>query len=107
MREDEWHTKGGCGALVHEVDAVPNELIERIELALPNTPVELIGPVGHEVLQPIQLSALSPAYAGYLVGPSCMAQPRSQLVKHLVCNLNPKRLHYNNPLLAWPAFAIR
>ena len=37
------------------------------------TPVELIGPVGHEALQPIQLGALFPTYSGHLVGPSCMA----------------------------------
>ena len=103
MREDERHTKAGCGAPVHEMDAVPNELVERVELALQGTPVELIGPVEREAPQPVQLSALSPAYAKYLLGPSCMAQPCPQVVEHLVCNMNPKRLHYNNALLAGPA----
>ena len=88
---------------MHEVDAVPSELVERVELALPSAPVKLIGPVGHEAPQPVQLSALSPAYAGYLVWPSCIAQPCPQIIEHFVCNMNPKRLHYNNSLLAWPA----
>src|SRR5215472_2484667 len=100
VREDERHTKAGCGALVHEMDAVPNELVERVELAFPGTPVELIGPVGCEVPQPVQLSALPPAYAAYLLGPSCMAQPCAQVVEYLIRNMNPKRLHYNNALLA-------
>jgi len=99
VREDEWHTKRGCGALVHEVNAVPNELVERIELALSSTPVELIGPVGHEALQPFQLCALSPAYAGYLVGPSCMAQPCPQIIEHLIRDVNPKWFHYNTPMV--------
>src|SRR5215472_1890425 len=103
VREDERHTKAGCGALVHKMDAVPSELVEGVELALPGMPVELTGPVGREAPQPVQLSSLSPAYAGYLVGPSCMAQPCPQVVEHLVCNMNPKRLHYNNVLLAGPA----
>ena len=77
--------------------------IERVELALPGAPVELIGPVGHEAPQPVQLSALPPAYPWYLVGPSCMAQPCPQILEHLVCNMNPKRFHYNNSLSAWPA----
>src|SRR4029077_10211354 len=101
--EDKRHTAAGCGALVHEVDAVPSELVECVELALPGTPVELIGPVGHKAPQPVQLSSLSPAYAGYLVGPSCMAQPCPQIIEHLDCNMNPKRLHYNNSVLTWPA----
>jgi hypothetical protein len=29
-----------------------------------------------------------------------MAQPRPQIVEHLVCNMNPKRFHYNNSPLA-------
>src|SRR5260221_8430543 len=47
VREDERHTTAGRGALVHEVDALPSELLQRVELALPNTPVKIIGPVGH------------------------------------------------------------
>src|SRR5690242_2735942 len=84
------------------MDAVPSEVVERVELALPGAPVELMGPVGHEAPQPVQRSALSPAYAGYLVGPSCVAQPCPQIVEHVVCNMNPKRLHCNTPL-AWLA----
>src|SRR5215469_10584328 len=98
VRQDEGHTAAGRGALVHEVDAFPSELVKRVELALPSTPVELTGPVGHEAPQPVQLSALAPAYARYLVGPSCMAQPCPQIVEHLVCDMNPKRVHYNNSL---------
>jgi hypothetical protein len=78
---------------VHEVDALPNEVIERIELPLPGAPVELIGPVGHEPPQPFQLGALFPAYAGHLVGPSRTTQPHPQVVEHLVRDMNPKPLH--------------
>src|SRR5262245_60197847 len=73
VREDEWHTRAGRSALVHEVDTLPCQLVEGVELALPSAPVKLIGPVGHEVPQPVQLSALSPANASYLIGPSCIA----------------------------------
>ncbi len=55
----------------------PGEVVERVELPLPSTPVELIGPEGDEALQPVQLRALLPAYVGNLVGPSRMAQPGS------------------------------
>ena len=48
VREDEWHTTAGCGALVHKVDALPGEVVERVEPPLPHTPVELMGPVGNE-----------------------------------------------------------
>src|SRR5260221_12948286 len=103
MREDERHTRAGCGTLVHEVDALPSELLERVELALPSTPVKLIGPVGHEAPQPVQLSALTPANARYLTRPSCIAQPCPQIVEHLVGNMNPKWLHYHKSLQTWPA----
>jgi len=79
---------------VHEVDAVPCELVERVELALPSTPVELMRPVGHEAPQPVQLGALLPAYAGHLIGPSRMAQPYPQIVEYLIRDMNPKRFHY-------------
>ena len=59
-----------------------------------------MGPVGHEALQPVQLGALFPAYAGYLIGPSRMAQPCPQIVEHLIRDMNPKRFHYNKSLLA-------
>src|SRR5262245_51382180 len=39
VREDEWHSSAGGGALVHEVDAAPCELVEGVEPALPSTPV--------------------------------------------------------------------
>src|SRR5271157_1209443 len=100
VREDEGHASAGRGTLVYEVDAFPCEMVKGVELALPSTPVELIGPVGHEALQPDQLGALFPSYAGYLVGPSRMAQPCPQIVKHLICDMNPKRFHCNNSLLA-------
>src|SRR5215472_1010771 len=82
------------------MDALRGEVIKRVELPLPGTPVKLIGPVGDQASQPVHLGALFPAYAGYLVGPSRMAQPRSEIVEHLIRDMNPKRLHYNNSLLA-------
>jgi hypothetical protein len=85
---------------MHEVDAFPDEVVERVEFPLPGTPVELMNPVGNEVSQPVQFGALFPAYAGYLVGPSCMVQPRPQIVEHFIRDVNPKRFHYNNSLLA-------
>ena len=100
MREDQRHTSTGCGTPVHEVDALPGEVVERVELPLPGTPVELMGPAGNEAAQPVQFGALFPSYAGYLVGPSCMMQPCPQIVEHLIRNMNPKRFHYNNSLSA-------
>src|SRR5437870_4507650 len=100
VREDERHTPAGCRTLVYEVDAIPNEVVESVEPPFPGTPVELIGPVGHEALQPVQFGALLPAYAGYLVWPSRMAQPCPQIVEHLIRDMNPKRFHYNKSLLA-------
>jgi hypothetical protein len=76
------------------VDAVPCELVERVELPLPGTPVELMRPVGHEAPQPVQLGALLPAYAGHLIGPSRTAQPYPQIVEYPIRDMNPKRFHY-------------
>ena len=100
VREDERYTPAGCRTLVYEVDAIPNEVLESVEPPFPGTPVELIRPVGHEALQPVQLGALLPAYAGYLVRPSRMAQPCPQIVEHLIRDMNSKRFHDNKPLLA-------
>jgi len=58
---------------VHEVDAFPHEMVESVKPLLPGRPVELIGPVRHDVLQPIQGCALFPTYSGHLIGPSRMA----------------------------------
>src|SRR5215831_7061752 len=97
--EDERHTLTRCGALMHEVDALPGEVVEHVELPLPSPTVELLGPTGNEAPQPVQFGALFPPYAGYLVGPSRMAQPCPQIVEHLIRDVNPKRFHYNNSLL--------
>jgi len=99
-----------CGTLMHEVDTLPGEVVERVELPLPGTPVELMGPVGHEAAQPVQLGALFPAYARYLVRPSRMAQPRPQILEYLIRDMNPKRFNYNNsPLgsMKWRSDALR
>jgi hypothetical protein len=48
MGEEERHTPAGCRTPMHKVDALPHEVVQRVELPLPGTPVELIGPVGHE-----------------------------------------------------------
>ncbi len=98
VREDERHTVTRCGTLIDKVDALPGEVVERVELPFPGTPVELIGPVGNEAPQPVQLGALFPAYAGYLVGPSCVAQACPQIVEHLIRDVNPKWFHNNNSL---------
>lgn len=44
VRKDERRTASGCGALVYEVDAVPGELVERVELALSMHKQSPIGP---------------------------------------------------------------
>ena len=97
--EDERHTPARCRTLVHKVDALPGEVMERIESRFPRTPVELIGPIRDEVSQPVQLSALLPAYTGYLVWPSRAVQPSSQIVKRFICDLNLKRFHSAIPLI--------
>src|SRR6516225_6053818 len=85
---------------MHEVDALPREVAERVQFPLPGTPVELMGPVRNEAPQPVQFGALFPPYAGNLVGPSCLVQPCPQIVEHLIRDVNPKRFHYNNSLFA-------
>jgi hypothetical protein len=35
-----------------------------------------------------------------LVRPSGMAQPYPQIIEHFIRDVNPKRFHYNNSLLA-------
>ena len=74
MREDERYALAGDGTLVDEVYALPDEVIESVEPPLPGTPVELIGPVRHTALQPVQLGALFPTYIWDLVWPSGMTQ---------------------------------
>jgi hypothetical protein len=82
VREDEWHTTTGCGA--GAVSCRPKWVVDAW-LALPGTPLELIGPVGHEVPQPVQLSAcpqpLPVPGRAILYG----AMPNRQ---HLVTNMN-------------------
>ena len=75
-------------------------MVERVELSLPGTPVELIGPVGNEAPQPAQFGALFPSYARYLVGPSSIAQPCPQIIEHLVRDMNPKWFQLQFLLLA-------
>jgi hypothetical protein len=72
------------------MNALPGKVLERVELLLPGTPVELIGPVGHETPQPVQIGALFPADAGYLVGPSRLAQASTQVVEDFIRDMNPK-----------------
>src|SRR5205807_6697900 len=48
VRENERHTPTCCRTLVNKVDALPSEVVERVEPSLPTTPVELVGPVRHE-----------------------------------------------------------
>ena len=50
VREDEGHTTARCRTPVHEVDALPREVVERVQPSLPGVPVEFMGPVGHEAL---------------------------------------------------------
>src|SRR5205823_3807163 len=93
VRQDERHTLPGCRTLAHEVDALPSEVVERVESRFPGTPVELIGPIGDKVPQPFQLSALFPANAGHLVWPSRTAQPSPQIVKRFIRDMDLKRFH--------------
>src|SRR5215469_13554055 len=73
MRENERQALTRCCPLIHEVDAFPCEVLETVKPLLPCAPVEIIGPEGHETLQPIQIGALLPTYAGHLVRPSRMS----------------------------------
>ena len=100
VREDERQPPARCRRLMHKVNPLPGEVMERVEPSLPGTPVELIGPVGNEASKPVQLGALFPAYAWNLVGPSGMAQPCPQIVEHLIRDMNPKGFQSNTSLLA-------
>src|SRR5262249_58338733 len=84
VREDNRNSPARGSTLVHEVDTVPSELIESAKPLLPGTPIKVVRPVGHEVLQPIQVRALFPTYAGHLVGPSCTSYPCSQIIDHFI-----------------------
>src|SRR5271165_2600227 len=50
VSEDKRHPLARSCTLVHEVDAFPGEVVESVESPLPGTPVELMDPVGHDVL---------------------------------------------------------
>src|SRR5205823_4224284 len=99
VREDERHPLAGCRTLAHEVDVLPSKVVERVESRLPGTPVELIGPIRDKVPEPVQLSALFPANAWYLVWPSRAAQPCPQIVKRFVRDMNLKRFQSTTPLI--------
>ena len=85
-----------CPSLVHEVNALPFEVIESVQPLLPGAPVEIVGPVGEELLQPFQFGALFPTDAGHLIWPSRIAQPRPQIVEHLVGDVNSKWFHQDS-----------
>jgi hypothetical protein len=69
VRKNQRNTRTGRRTLIDEMNALAHKVVESIEPAFPGTPVELIGPVRDEALQPFELSALLPPYAGDLVGP--------------------------------------
>jgi hypothetical protein len=102
VREDKRHASSRGGSSVHEVDALPSEVIESAKPPLPSTPIKFIRPVGHEVLQPIEVRALLPTYAGHLVGPSCIPQTCSQFGEHFLRDMNLDRFHHELLIGALP-----
>src|SRR5262249_10652220 len=90
MGEYQRRTAAGFRTLMDEMDAFPDEVIESVEPLLPRAPVELIGPIGDDVLQPLPLGALFPLDAGDLVGPSGTAQALAQIVEDLILDMNAK-----------------
>ncbi len=92
---------------MHEMKALPGEVMQRVALVRPGAPIELVSPVRHEAPQPVQLGALFPTYAGYLLGPARLVQSCTQIFEQLIRDMNPERLHYNNTLLRAPAGPLR
>jgi hypothetical protein len=86
---------------MHEVNAIPGEMIQGIQLVFPGTPIEPISPVRHQALQPLEVSPLLPADAGHLVGPPRTAQPCPQIIKHFIRNVNPKWFHNTFLCVCW------
>jgi hypothetical protein len=78
---------------VHKVDALPGEMMERVETRFLGAPVELIDPIGDQLLQPFQIGALLPADTGDLVRPSRAAQAGAEVVEGFVRDVNVKAFH--------------
>src|SRR6202000_2327573 len=53
MCEDQWRPPTRPCTLVYEMNAFPGEVVEGVKPLFPGAPVELVGPIRHDVLQPV------------------------------------------------------
>ena len=97
MGDDQRHRFRVRRADVQEMNVEPvdlgGELRKAIEPRLAPAPVVLLGPVAADVLDPLQRRALAPVVDQFGFGPARVAQPRLQVVEHVVADGNAEWLH--------------
>src|SRR5258708_12107154 len=75
------------------------KLGKAIQQAFLPTAVKALAPVGHQLLEIVQIGPVVPAGSVDLIGPTCSLQPLLQIAKHLIRNLDRKRHGCHLPLL--------
>jgi hypothetical protein len=99
--EDQRYPVPAPGALVDEVDPdaveLDLEVVEPVQLALTRAPVELLGPVGEQVAQVLQVRALLPGSARRRIGPAGVADPRPEIGQDLLVDLDREALRVQGP----------
>ena len=92
MGDDQRHRLGMLRADVQEVNAEPvdlgGELRKAIEFRLARAPVIFLGPIAADILDPLQRRALAPVVDQFGLRPARVAQPRLEIVEHVVADRN-------------------
>ena len=88
MGHDDGHRVGSLALLMNEVNALPLdggvEVGEGIQAGLGLAPVKAVLPVGHQLLDVVQIGAVVPLGAGDLVRPAHVIQPVPEVFQHVV-----------------------
>ena len=109
MCDDQRHGAGMRRAHVHEMDVEPvdfgDELREAIEQRFAASPIVRLGPIAADLLDPFARRALAPVADQLGLRPARPAQPRLQVVEHVVANSDTERgdagAHGLSPRLGW------
>ena len=92
MRDDQRHRFRMQRTDVQEMNVEPvdfgGELRKAIEPRLARTPIVLFRPIAADVLDPFQRRALAPVLDQFGFRPARVAQPRFEIVKHVVADRN-------------------
>jgi hypothetical protein len=68
------------------------EVGERVQPTLLRAPVELVGPVGKQPTEVVEVGALAPGITRCRVGPARVADPRLHIGEDVVLDANRERL---------------